>query len=146
MKNSFFSLSNNSVRERIIRVAIGFAIAVCLFVLLAFLKINYDFGIPCVFHELTGLYCPGCGVTRMLESLVKLDLYQSFRYNMLAFLIFPILIVCAADSIYCYIIARSTTIYSKIPYKVLLTVLIVTLAFGVLRNIGAFDFLAPTDI
>ena len=42
--------------------------------------LKYNIGIPCIFHELTGFYCPGCGLTRAIASIVKLDFYQAFRY------------------------------------------------------------------
>ena len=29
--------------------------------------------IPCMFHQITGLYCPGCGVSRMCLALFRLD-------------------------------------------------------------------------
>lgn len=31
------------------------------------------FSLPCPVYALTGLYCPGCGVTRMLLALLRLD-------------------------------------------------------------------------
>ncbi len=37
--------------------------------------------IPCVFHTVTGLSCPGCGNTRAAVALWQLDLAASFRYN-----------------------------------------------------------------
>jgi len=39
------------------------------------------FGFPCVFHEMTGFYCPGCGSTRSARFLIRGDLGRSFIYN-----------------------------------------------------------------
>lgn len=36
---------------------------------------------PCPFHELTGLYCPGCGGTRAVKYLLKGELVKSFIYH-----------------------------------------------------------------
>lgn len=38
-------------------------------------------GIPCVFHELTGLYCPGCGGTRACKYLLHGDILKSLQYH-----------------------------------------------------------------
>ncbi len=35
--------------------------------------------LPCLFHYVTGLYCPGCGGTRALIALSRLHLMQSLR-------------------------------------------------------------------
>lgn len=35
--------------------------------------------LPCFFHYVTGLYCPGCGGTRAVTALLHLHLLQSFR-------------------------------------------------------------------
>ena len=37
--------------------------------------------IPCPFRLITGLSCPGCGVTRMCLSLFHLDFSGAFRAN-----------------------------------------------------------------
>ena len=37
----------------------------------------------CVFHEVTGLHCPGCGATRALHALVHGDLLHAARCNLL---------------------------------------------------------------
>ena len=42
----------------------------------------------CVFHQLTGLYCPGCGMTRALHALVHFDFLRALRMN--AFFIFSL--------------------------------------------------------
>ncbi len=35
----------------------------------------------CIFHELTGLYCPGCGGTRAFFALLKGDLVRSLLFH-----------------------------------------------------------------
>ena len=37
--------------------------------------------IPCVFYELTGLQCPGCGNTRAVVATMRLDFKAAFSYN-----------------------------------------------------------------
>ena len=39
----------------------------------------------CLFHTVTGLYCPGCGSLRALHALVHGHLWLAFRYNPLLF-------------------------------------------------------------
>lgn len=39
------------------------------------------FAMPCLFHQLTGLYCPGCGGTRAVKYLLHGQLLKSFQYH-----------------------------------------------------------------
>ncbi|GAB6991059.1 DUF2752 domain-containing protein [Paenibacillus pini] len=96
-----------------------------------------NIGIPCVFHELTGLYCPGCGMTRVILSLLRLDGVQAFRYNPLVFILLPLYVM--------YFITQKKQM-NRTSNGIMAVMLIVTLAFGLLRNIPIFDFLAPTEI
>lgn len=43
--------------------------------------IYWLFHMPCVFHLITGLYCPGCGGTRALLYLIHGQVLQSFIYH-----------------------------------------------------------------
>lgn len=36
---------------------------------------------PCLFHLLTGYYCPGCGGTRAVRALLQGNICQSFYYH-----------------------------------------------------------------
>ena len=36
---------------------------------------------PCLFHQITGLNCPGCGGTRAVSSALRLDFRAAFWYN-----------------------------------------------------------------
>jgi hypothetical protein len=92
-------------------------------------------GVPCVFHEWTGLYCPGCGITRAALSLLALDVYQAFRYNPLVFCLLPLYIAYTMAS------KKQMRRTSTVMMAVMLTV---TIAFGLLRNIPVLDWLAPT--
>ena len=39
------------------------------------------FGIPCLFHTVTELQCPGCGVSRMCLSLLRGDIAAAWHWN-----------------------------------------------------------------
>ena len=49
------------------------------------LPLMYYFKIPCVFRRFLGLYCPGCGMTRAIISVIHLDFLSAFYYNPLVF-------------------------------------------------------------
>lgn len=36
---------------------------------------------PCIFHEVTGFYCPGCGGTRAFHALLRGQLGQSLLFH-----------------------------------------------------------------
>lgn len=46
-------------------------------------------GIPCVFHMITGLQCPGCGISRMFMALARGDILMAARYNLLVLCLLP---------------------------------------------------------
>ncbi len=112
--------------------------------LILYLLLGHHFNIYifCLFKKLTGLYCPGCGITRMLYSIVNLKFYQAFRYNPLLFIMLPFGIFFYID----YLIRKDKSIYKKIPSKFWYLVIIILIIYGILRNISEFSFLAPTDI
>ena len=71
------------------RLALWLGINLTVFLIIAFvlyLKMKQGINIYCTTHQLTGLYCPGCGITRMLVSLVRGDLHTAFRYNPFLFI------------------------------------------------------------
>lgn len=43
---------------------------------------------PCMFHRLSGLYCPGCGGTRAVKALLDGHLLECFLYH-------PFVLYCA---------------------------------------------------
>ena len=116
---------------------------VFIFIIYFILVFKFNIYIPCLFHKITNLYCPGCGVTRMIISLLKGNLYQAFRYNMLIFILTPFLMFFIFD----HIISRKKqrdALYEKIPNSIWYILIIVLVIFGIIRNI--FPFFAPTII
>ena len=69
-------------RERYSSRKIRFLLLVCLggIACLVWLRLGGP-SLPCVFFKLTGLKCPGCGITRMILALSKLDLKTAVRAN-----------------------------------------------------------------
>lgn len=101
-----------------------------------------DFAIPCVFRKITGLYCPGCGVTGMLTHIVRLDFKGAFECNQVLFVILPFILYLLGKMLYGYI--RYGRLTLKKFDTVLTFVLIgILLVFGVVRNLPPFDILRP---
>ncbi|WP_409346132.1 DUF2752 domain-containing protein [Paenibacillus sp. MBLB4367] len=92
-------------------------------------------GVPCLFHELSGFYCPGCGITRAATSLLRLDFHQAFHYNPLLFFLVPMYIT--------YIIAKKRRM-PRTSNAIMTVMLTLTIAFGLFRNIPGLDWMAPT--
>lgn len=90
------------------------------------------FGVPCLFHKITGLWCTGCGVTRMVIRLSKLDFVGAFRSNEFVFTTLPAIL---------WVWLYSGDKFKKAREVVTWVLLIAALAFGVLRNI--LPILAP---
>lgn len=119
-----------------------FVILLVIFLIYAVLIIKFDIGIPCIFYEVTGLYCPGCGITRLCVSLFEGDLYQAFRYNPIIFIDVPIIFILFVLDI----LLKDKKIIKKITNVLIIILVVITVIFGVLRNIPAFSFLAPTQL
>ncbi|HHX62402.1 MAG TPA: DUF2752 domain-containing protein [Epulopiscium sp.] len=90
--------------------------------------------LPCIFNKITGFYCPGCGMTRAVNSCFKFDFYQALRFNALLF-IMPI-------TLGAYYLAKHMK-KPKIATIILIIMLAIAVGYGILRNIPQFDFLAP---
>jgi len=48
-------------------------------------------GITCLIKKTTGISCPGCGMTRALLALVRLDVSAALYYHPLVFFLLPVL-------------------------------------------------------
>lgn len=115
-----------------------------LILLISYLLLSHYFHIyvVCLFKEITGFYCPGCGVTRMLYSIVTFNFYQAFRYNPLLFIFLPFGMYLYVD----FLFRNDKSLLKKIPDKFWYVIIVILIIYGILRNIPFFSFLAPTKI
>ncbi len=99
-------------------------------------------GFWCPVWSLTGLYCPGCGVSRMFLRLLRLDLPGAFRANPLLFAALPLIgaLLCVRGVRYVKTGERGTPRWEERLWVTLAGVFVV---YGLLRNLPAFSVLAP---
>lgn len=103
---------------------------------------NYKVSIPCLFHKFTGLYCPGCGITRAIFSLLEFNIVAAIKYNLLLFTVVPILLFYFYIKLYYWVIMKKNN-KKIISDKLWNFMLIFTIVFGIIRNFDFFSFLAP---
>ena len=89
-------------------------------------------GFVCPFRLLTGLKCPGCGVTTMLRDLIRLDFLGAYQEN-------PVLLFLLGPSLLLVLLlewkgreSRTVQILCTILLSLVVALLLV---WGVLRNI-----------
>lgn len=98
--------------------------------------------IPCPIKLITGKFCPGCGISRMLLALLQLDFETAYHANRLLFFLLPVILIYALIKAVQYI---KTGKESQSRPEMIITVMVclVTIAFWIMRNTEAFAFLAP---
>lgn len=107
----------------------------------------YRFGsrVPCLFHLLTGLHCPGCGSGRALEALLRLDIKAALGYNVLFVIALPLMAYYLLKQYIVLVFRRDPLPLFNISSRGIVAVPILLGAFWVLRNIpvSPFTWLAP---
>ena len=96
---------------------------------------HYGMGIPCFFRAVTGLQCPGCGVTHMAAALLRGDVRGAFEANAGVMVILVPLGVVLLKQCVGYI-RHGRTRMSRIENGILAVMAVILFAFAVLRNIG----------
>ena len=95
----------------------------------------------CQFHRLTGLNCPGCGMTRALYALLHGQIFTALHDN--ALFIFALAGLAIRGAWFGVNKFRGHARGEFSPVKFLWPLLAVALVFAVLRNLPAFAFLSP---
>ncbi|MDR3552125.1 MAG: DUF2752 domain-containing protein [Clostridia bacterium] len=92
---------------------------------------------PCIFRSITGLDCPGCGMTRAFYCLLHLDFAQAFRYNPFCFVLAPILGVAWAEGLSALLRGRAFRLNHRVAKPLLCALALLLVLFDIGRNIPA---------
>lgn len=111
-----------------------------IFILYLGINIIDKIGYKCPFKYLFNIYCAGCGTTRMMKEIFKLNFYKAFRYNPLMFILLIIGIIYFIYVCICYI-KNIKIIKPKLKHFYIL--IIILIMYTILRNISYFKVLRP---
>lgn len=95
------------------------------------------FGIPCVFRLITGLKCPGCGVTHMALCLLQGDLSGAFYENPAVLMLLPAGMILAIRLTYRYLRTGSKKL-TKWENRMIIGMIVLLIGFGIARNLKIF--------
>ena len=130
------------MKIRILKISILIIAAGAILLLYFFVEPKNGILPKCFFHELTGLYCPGCGVQRSFHALLNGHVLTAIDYNLLFILFLPLIIYFILAVVLGKKHPSSSFIYKPVFS---FTVVIVVVSFWVARNIPVtlFSWLAP---
>lgn len=114
-------------------------------IFIAFLYYFKIIDIPCLFLKITHFYCPGCGITRAIRSLLSLNFYQAFRYNNLIIILIPVFLIYYFEAICNKFKIKNLNISKYMKNKFWLSILIIIIFYGIIRNIPLFNYLLPLN-
>ena len=94
-----------------------------------------DIYMPCPFKLVTGLKCPGCGITHMIMALFRLNFKEAFLCNPFLFILLPLIIGAnIVNSVY-YVVKGEKIVSFKIERFSGWFLLAITLIYWIMRNI-----------
>ena len=109
--------------------ALGAAILFC------FDPSQYAFYPHCIFHQVTGYLCPGCGGLRAMHQLLHGNLANAWHFNALLVASLPLLSLWGAMTLWRRHFHNRTPGQFRLAW--LWSGLTVVLLFGILRNLNA---------
>lgn len=141
MENRFIDMTKPlaGTAERVLAAAGVTALAAGSLIVAFNNPVTAGFFPQCPFHRLTGLNCPGCGLTRGFHALFEGDVLSALHFNALlpiyAF-IFGYMIISMI-----LIAVRGRGLSWKVfPPSAMYAFMIVTLVFSVARNLPFYPF------
>ncbi len=96
------------------------------------------FGFPCVFRSMTGLLCPGCGVTHMALCLLHGDILGAFSANPMVLLLLPVLLILAVRITWRYLVSGQKRL-ALWENRVIIGMIVLLIGFGLVRNLVFFS-------
>ena len=144
MENSFPETVKSSTVERIFAGAGILAVSASAFVVRYFNPTTTGFFTVCPLYTLTGIHCPGCGLTRGFHALFHGDFLTALHFNALL-PIFAFLFAFIFISLILTFVRGRGLSWRVFPPSAMYGFLVLAAAFFVLRNLPFYPFtlLAP---
>lgn len=133
-------------RDRALWIAVGVLILAGAAYLL---RQNGPNGLPwlpvCMFHQLTGLHCPGCGMTRAAHAALHGNVGEAFRYNPVGMVLLPLAALGVGIQLIGWARGRPLPFRLHVGAKGGWSIVALLIVFWILRNIPQWPFtlLAP---
>lgn len=114
---------------------LGLSIAAFVVYAYAYDPLNNEWAPKCIFKQLTGWDCPGCGMQRAAHALLHGDFRAAFGYNAFLLIAIPYVIaIFIADYLLRGELRQRVERIVRHPYAIM-AYLLLTIAWFVLRNI-----------
>ena len=132
---------NTDERKRLKKIISRAIVILAIGILYAlFVKLT-GVSIPCIFHKVTGLHCPGCGISRMFLALLELNIVKAARYNLFVLCMLPFFLAVSLYKAALYVRSGNSET-GKAEKAFYIVALILCAVFFVLRNTNAIPFLS----
>ena len=99
---------------------------------------SHGFYPTCLFHQTTGLLCPGCGSLRALHQLLHGHIEAAFHFNPLLVLSLPLFVWFAG--LYCVRMFRNQSFRFRVSPRWVWIGIVIIFAFSVWRNLPGSPF------
>jgi hypothetical protein len=139
MINESANRESASTTERVLSAAGVIVAAAGSFTVAWFNPTTDGFFPKCPLLQLTGLACPGCGLTRGFHALFHGDVLTALDYNALIPL-YAAFFVYLLVSMFLIAVRGRGFSFGKLPQKAIWSFLFIGLAFAVLRNLPIYPF------
>ena len=124
--------SDESRKALLRRYAIVLAVLAAYYLIVKFIGFSLD----CPFRKITGLRCPGCGISSMFLALSEGDFSKAFHCNQVLFFMVPLFVLAAIIKV--IFMPRFLSPKSLFYRTTAIVTLVILIGFGILRNI--YDF------
>ena len=107
-------------KERIRRLLIRDIIIAAILAVYGSIVSLTHWSIPCIVYQLTGLQCPGCGISRMLLAMLHGDFRAAFSFHPFLFATWPFIAYLILRMDHRYVNGYGMTLkkrYAIIPEK-----------------------------
>ena len=91
---------------------------------------------PCLIYAATGLQCPGCGTTRMVQALLRRDFAAAFRLNAFMCFFLPVSGVWLFIEAVRYVQGKKPLLYRRWAVVFWSAMFCAALVFAVWRNLA----------